>query len=299
MSKIICPLCSKSFDRFKKHIVYGHKLDWNKFLDEHGFYPICSEEFSCTMRKVGAKADKEKIHEGLIKAFSSSEFKRKKAEATKRQWEDPQFKKLMVLTGKRTFLEKLKDNPRWVKTGESNALKQYLTDMHNGKHPEAFQKMIAGRNAYNHSPQCIEKLNQHWKDPEKIEKARERTKRNNRGTMLIYSKADGLEIKLRSKLESKIAKELDNLKISWEYEKIIIPYTFNDKIHHYITDFYLPQYNYILEVKPKFAQNEEIVLAKKKASEDLGYSFSFISCPEELSEIFEEGVTTIESIAKN
>lgn len=58
---------------------------------------------------------------------------------------------------------------------------------------------------------------------------------------------------LRSSWERIMAKFLDIHNVKWEYETLIIPYcdTTRDKVASTIPDFYLPEYNAIIEVKGK------------------------------------------------
>lgn len=54
-------------------------------------------------------------------------------------------------------------------------------------------------------------------------------------------------VKMRSRLESNIAYFLENLNIKWEYE----PQGFLLSKRHYLVDFYLPELNLWVEVKPE------------------------------------------------
>ena len=68
------------------------------------------------------------------------------------------------------------------------------------------------------------------------------------------------------------------------YEKITIDktipirYELNEKIHFYHPDFYLPEYNLIVEIKSKYTYDSELDknLAKKEYSIKSGYNFIFI-----------------------
>ena len=57
--------------------------------------------------------------------------------------------------------------------------------------------------------------------------------------------------KFRSKLEASFAKLFTRLGIKYEYETIRIPYLDSEgKSHLYFLDFYLPDYETVIEVKP-------------------------------------------------
>lgn len=82
---------------------------------------------------------------------------------------------------------------------------------------------------------------------------------------------------MRSTWEVRLAKYLDESSVEWKYEEVIVPYELDGSIHKYFTDFYLPQYNLVLEVKPQCFVSATDVQAKKLACENLGYSFQFIT----------------------
>lgn len=92
------------------------------------------------------------------------------------------------------------------------------------------------------------------------------------GTRVKYvSKSKTLYV-FRSLWELTLALILDQQDILWEYESLSIPY--ENSI--YIPDFYLPNYNLVLEVKPtKFL--DDICKLKRGATEDLGYYFSYMT----------------------
>lgn len=56
-------------------------------------------------------------------------------------------------------------------------------------------------------------------------------------------------IQLDGLWELEVAKYLDNINIKWERPKIGFEYIWNNNIHIYFPDFYLPEYNYYIEVK--------------------------------------------------
>lgn len=85
-------------------------------------------------------------------------------------------------------------------------------------------------------------------------------------------------IKYRCQQEADIAKILDDLKIKFRYEDLVIPY-YDKKgiLRTHITDFYLPNYNLIIEAKSSKSNigvNEKL---KQKSAIDLGYKYIFIT----------------------
>lgn len=82
---------------------------------------------------------------------------------------------------------------------------------------------------------------------------------------------------MRSTWETKVAKFLFDNKIEFKFEPFTVNYDFNGKIKKYYPDFYLPQYNLILEVKPKSLLKYDMAQCKKCACLNLGYKFIFIT----------------------
>ena len=97
------------------------------------------------------------------------------------------------------------------------------------------------------------------------------------GKKIPYLTEKGNLLQLRSFLECKVCKFLELNNFDFNYESIEIEYLFENKSHKYYPDFYLKDYNLILEVKPLPKQSDGMVLAKRQASIDKGYNFMFVS----------------------
>ncbi|MCK9575812.1 MAG: hypothetical protein M0R51_07675 [Clostridia bacterium] len=84
---------------------------------------------------------------------------------------------------------------------------------------------------------------------------------------------DNKKMFLRSSYEKKFAEHLDKLKIVYEVESKRVSYEYDNTIHVYIPDFYIPSLNLIVETKCSYFMNKELEqnTAKLKAVEDLGY----------------------------
>ena len=94
--------------------------------------------------------------------------------------------------------------------------------------------------------------------------------------VLYKSRLNG-KVNFRSGWESKVAKFLDQNKIRWSYEPFPVAYLDNkDNKHVTIPDFYLPEYNLIIEVKSSrkdFLKNSNI---KNKAEGIKKKGFNFL-----------------------
>ncbi|MEK6984635.1 MAG: hypothetical protein AABX33_08735 [Nanoarchaeota archaeon] len=88
-----------------------------------------------------------------------------------------------------------------------------------------------------------------------------RVKPNLGGFKTPYQRLNGESIILRSKWEAEVAKLLDKLNVSWQYEPFYIKYFNTEKklMSNTLPDFYLPEQNLIIEVK-----GASITLSKTK-----------------------------------
>ena len=97
-------------------------------------------------------------------------------------------------------------------------------------------------------------------------------------TYKTYSYSSKLygNITLRSSYELRVCIMLDSLNIKYEYETKRFKYTYNGIERLYIVDFYLPDYDLYLEVKPKVFENDDKVLAKFNSVRKQGKNIIFI-----------------------
>jgi hypothetical protein len=84
---------------------------------------------------------------------------------------------------------------------------------------------------------------------------------------------------LRSSWEVKFAQWLDSEDIKYEYETVRITYydPHHKRNRYYYPDFYLPDYNMCVEVKPLCYVDDVTVQAKANATKNSGYNFIFIT----------------------
>lgn len=109
-------------------------------------------------------------------------------------------------------------------------------------------------------------------------------------TLVVYTNKNNDSYIMRSSWEVRFAEFLDSNGISYKYESLAIKY--EDSV--YYPDFYLPQYNLIVEVKPSSLVEDEIVQKKMKAAIEAGYNFQFIT-EEELESDLSDFISRINS----
>lgn len=110
------------------------------------------------------------------------------------------------------------------------------------------------------------KVKELWKNSDYV------TKMMNRHPRYRFDSSSGF----RSSYEVELARTLDDHNVMYEYENKVYHYTLDGKLHNYLPDFYLPDYNLYLEVKPIRLLNQSINFAKRKAMIHYGFNFSFI-----------------------
>ena len=83
---------------------------------------------------------------------------------------------------------------------------------------------------------------------------------------------------LRSSYELDYAKELDEQKIDYEVESLVIPYfdSQKEKYRCAIPDFYIPNQNLIVEIKSNWTLNKQNMIDKFKSYKQLGYNYKLI-----------------------
>ncbi len=95
---------------------------------------------------------------------------------------------------------------------------------------------------------------------------------------------DNVTYSMRSTWEVQLATYLYEHGIEFRYEPFAVKYLLEGKTRTYYPDFYIVKSGLVIEVKPLELCNDKRVLAKKLATESLGYKFMFIT-EEELSKL--------------
>ena len=117
-----------------------------------------------------------------------------------------------------------------------------------------------------------------------------------------YTLKSGKEVMLRSSTELSFIQLIEGLGITFEYETLRLKYVGVDgKNHIWITDFYLPKYNLIVETKNSDYYKDYNLLKKIKAAQTLGYRVLVVDFqlyhgnpePSLIQNLIEEGLETI------
>lgn len=99
-------------------------------------------------------------------------------------------------------------------------------------------------------------------------------------------------IYLKSCWEKEIFLKLELLQIDFSYETLSISYSYDNKIHYYIPDFYIPICNLVIEVKPEFARLTSRNTSKKEACIKQGYNFEYVTGDSNIKLIIEKYIST-------
>lgn len=287
--KITCPICQGEYSNLKTHMTKKHHLGWDEFQKAFGHHESTSEEAKSNRSEASRRLWKDESYRESHSQMFSDRMKYK--------WADNTYREAKTAEAKRTFsqpnLRKAQseavseaNRKRWSDAGFRERFVQSLRDRWNND-DIYFQKMSQGMTDYNNSV---------WSDPSKVAEIREKTCKRSRGIVSDYIKKNGSTVKLRSRLEARIARAIEACGYDFEYESIKVNYSVNGKGHVYYPDFYIPALDLVLEVKPKNCISD-LAKIKLDSARQSGYNIRFVSSITQLKGIL--GVTTIESIANS
>lgn len=287
VEKLICPLCNcGGFSRLSSHLYNSH--------------PDLSKE--------------ELLRIYPDTKFVSDNLHKKQSNATKKQWENPDYRQLMTDNASTQLTEQWKD-PEFRELRRklnSKIMKERWNDpdYREAKRIEAgntlrklWQDPDFRKRRIEASSSILNDLwnNDEWRDWKSQNQSEVMIERlvTNR-TKISYTNRYGDVLKLRSHFEERLAKFFDLIEIDYEYESISFKYEYDNHTHKYIPDFFIKEFDLIIEVKPSCYINNEIVQLKKQSVIIEGYNFMFIT-ENELEDLFKSelfnilsGATTIE-----
>lgn len=127
-----------------------------------------------------------------------------------------------------------------------------------------------------------------WKDEDyrKLQSEKAKKQHENGLTEIIVKNSgrkryvltlDNVTYSMRSTWETRFATYLHEHNIEFQYEPFAIKYTYEGLEKVYYPDFYIVKNNLVIEVKPLNLCQDGRVIAKKQATESLGYKFMFIT----------------------
>lgn len=151
-----------------------------------------------------------------------------------------------------------KQNPNHIISSfvEYNKIRDYKTGFH--AHNQYTKAKLLGLPKPEVSKETREKLSKIWKGRKHSEESKQKIKESiqekikNENWHLSFSKSRTIKyngIKFLGSWEVEFAKYLDNKNIKWERPHKTYKYIFENEIHRYLPDFYLPEYNLYIEIK--------------------------------------------------
>lgn len=256
---IQCPICKKYFKHINNMHLKKHNLTTEQFKSLYPNYNTCSKEFS-EKRSAANKIQMLKIHKKNPKErYVNVGIGRKKA------WDNCSEERRKEIGLKATECWRKYDlneeNKRKKYKKVSKSLKKYYKNLD----PKEKEKILKN---------SLFKIRKH-------------------GGAKIETNINGKIIKFRSIPEIWIAEFLEQSGFSWEYETLKIDYLDkNNNMHIYIPDFYIKDYNLVLEFKGKNFLEEDIEIYKKYYTEKAGFNYILLMYQEkylllkELKKIF-------------
>lgn len=215
---LTCPICHAQKKNLTKHVQMAHHLTKDEFLSQ---YP-------------GTKM----ISDSASKAIS---------ESLRANWKNPDYAE--------------RCSSYWRSELHAQRKSEDMKVLWDTRHDE----MVAGIKQFANSEEgrsirsqnLTNSLNDLWQDETYRKNRSEQGKKQMRINALNpeFNKFHRVEYNgrtYRSKLEVKFVKIFDKLNIKNEYETVRLPYEDeNGDTHIYITDFFLPEFDTIVEVKPE------------------------------------------------
>lgn len=255
-----CPICGKTGKRIYKHIKKCHNLTVKEFKE---LYP--NNETTCLKLR-------NSIRENTKKSLNEPDVVAKR----KLFRNSPEGRKMASKNGAMA----------WKKEGFANRHNEAvrISSTRNWNNKEFRDKVsVSIKNSLNTDrvkKMHHDRLVKQWKDESYRNKmttlACNMAKDGKIGRRKFYTDNLGNSVVMRSSWELELHNILNLLCIHHEYEKYTFKYLYNNTERIYIPDFYLPEYNLFLEVKPKCFQTYEINIAKISSVINNGYLIRYI-----------------------
>lgn len=278
---LTCPLCGESgYRNLFNHLKMFHHLTKDEIKNNYIKEQLISKE----LQKLGSSQ--------LINC-------------NKNNWNDPKIR--LKIIQNRSIAYKGYKHTQKTKNKISKSLKQRL-NKEKQENPEIFYKKYGVWRGTHWDDEkrkeaAKRRMENNWKDPIYRKKIKEKVHisalklwqdpnyrqqhilKNKRVRLLKVELKNKEIVHVRSSYEKSFILFLDKYNISYEYEKLKIPYKYNNETHTYIPDFYFKDKNLIVEIKPFYEKLDEIVQLKYKASINLNYNYLFITEKELYSNI--------------
>ena len=218
------------------------------------------------------KLHRDEIVQKMKEAQKRPEVIQRKSEIMKDRWKDDNFR-----------TKKLEGASNVSRVNKISKSSKEMWKLHRD---EIVQKMKEAQKRPEVIQRKSEIMKDRWKDDnfrtahrnkmQELFSKEEWCKRINTYKTYSYSSKLYGNITLRSSYELRVCIMLDSLNIKYEYETKRFKYTYNGIERLYIVDFYLPDYDLYLEVKPKVFENDDKVLAKFNSVRKQGKNIIFI-----------------------
>ncbi len=306
--KVVCKICGIEKKVLTQHLSTSHSLNKEEYKKEYPDASIVCE--STSKKRSKAAIDQwnnlnEREQEQKIKKLYTSGQKR-----LKELRKNPDFCNKISNKVSETIQKKMKENPEYrtkLKKQNSEKSKKWWDslskeELDNLKTQRAYEMKKWWNET---SEEILNKRNKklsiamvdRWKDIEGTEEKEqicnkiaesvadywesltpeERTALLDKLSFKTYNVKIGKDkYSFRSKLEIKAAEYFFENGFEFEYESLFIPYNHMGRKRNYIPDFYLPNYNLIVEVKSEYTYKEDIDTTKMQSTKSLGYYFEYL-----------------------
>lgn len=241
---VVCPICGVFKKNLTKHIQMKHHLDKNKILQ---LYPGIKLIANSTSQKISNALKENWKNEDYAEKCSSywkSELhKERKSIDMKNQWKNEEWKLHTI-----NCMKNINENQRKAR---SISLSNTLNDLWQNDSFYQERRREAGRLQMAKNMQ-----DPTWNHPKRY----------------LYN-----GVYFRSKLEVDFAKKFDELNMPYEYETVKLIYSDDEGIQRtYYVDFYFPDYNLLVEIKPEVFLGE-LLHGKLEVATNSSYNYIILT----------------------
>lgn len=272
---VVCPICNKKFKSItNRHLKYTHNISVEEFRNK--FPSVCLESEAVVYKRSqsGIKAWNDSTKRAnILNGLQSEEAYKKMSEKGLSNWSNKELRDKRVQTMKQVA------NTPEAKKRASEVSKRTWSNK------EYREKIIKGiryatsKEEYR-KKQSIKSKNM-WKDPEHPKRVLEGYKSSKKKFPFTFK--NGKVLQTRSSYEVRTCKYLEVLGISFEYEKYRFDYYLKESypgytkgFHSYYPDFYIPDMDLFLEVKPEGLDKYIVNQIKVKSVLDSGKRIYFV-----------------------
>lgn len=248
---LVCPVCGMVCKKITGGHLATHNLNIKSFREMFGNIPTECESH------IKKKSDKEK------EVMSSESFRKHRSDYATELWKDKNIRDSRI--------KSIREHHKDLDFRKECSLRSKKLWKEEDFRNKTVSRMLESNKTDEVKRKRSDNMKRLWSDPGFARKVFDSQSR-----WIKYECVDGSILYLKSTYEETACSFLDTLHIKYLYERRVFKYCLDGCTSSYFPDFYLPEYELFLEVKPEKLQNTEIAIAKFNSVLDSGYNIIFI-----------------------